>query len=330
MSQPASLHDRVHHEFVRSLRRIWGGFASALLVAGLAAGCGDDPVPEATVVVDLPTSDWTPGDGVDGSVISGGLHLDESRCPYLLNNLGFRPVVWPAGFTARITQGRLVLLDSTGEPIASQGDSVSARAVSSADLTRVSTGRGCVAEYQDLALLQSPIAVTHVEPGSPLAIKQLADSEASVGDIDVCAAIRDAGAEVAVAAILDASSVMLESDYSESEEAYTSSCSVTETGVEEDTGLQIAFMQGTEFKGADADDPVIYPGCRIARTAPSADVTSLSGVRVTCGRALTVDVSIEYPKDSAIPPWTSGADAQPSERYVELVRDVLGAVALQH
>ena len=312
------------------MRRIGGGFVGALLVAGLAAGCGDDRVPEATDFVDLPTSDWTPSDGVDGSVISGGLHLDESQCPYLLNNLGYRPVVWPAGFTARITEGRLVLLDSTGQAIASQGDSLRAKTASSGDLTRVSTGRGCVAKYQDLAFLQSPVAVTHVEPGSPLVIKQLADSEASVEDIDVCEAIRDAAAEGDVAAILDAPSVVLESDYSESEDAYTRSCSVTETGVEEDTGLRVAFMHGTEFKGADADDPVIYPGCRIAQPAPSAEVTSLGGVRVTCGRALTVDVSIEYPKESSIPAWASGADTKPSERYVELLRDVLGAVALQH
>ena len=128
--------------------------------------------------------------------------------------------------------------------------------------------------------------------------------------------------------ILGADSVELESDYAETEDAYTQRCEVNGEGARRgDAKMSVSFFQGTEFIRADSDDPVVFAGCRIAQKPPPADSVTFTAVRATCGRGLTVD--IEPDSDAVVPPWTSGPDSKPSEQYVNLIHDVLVAISSQ-
>lgn len=93
------------------------------------------------------------------------------------------------------------------------------------------------------------------EPGSPEGIKVLADMERPVEEVNVCEAIRDAGAEGDLVDILGADSVELESDYAETEDAYTQRCEVIGEGAGRgDAKMSVSFFQGTEFIRADSDE----------------------------------------------------------------------------
>jgi hypothetical protein len=162
--------------------------------------------------------------------------------------------------------------------------------------------------------------------GSPDFIGALATMDRSVEDIDVCDAIRDAGAEDDLADILGADSVGLEGRYSEAEDGLAQVCEVTAND-RDDSNLAVAFMQGTEFKRAAAGDPVVFAGCRVMQKPPPGDHVRSTAVRATCGRALTVDISPDA--RSTIPPWTSESVSKPSSEYVDVLHDVLVAVSSQ-
>lgn len=165
------------------------------------------------------------------------------------------------------------------------------------------------------------------DAGSPEVIRELANQERSVGDFDVCEAIRDAGAEDDLEKILDAQSVTLEGAFSDSEDALTQSCSITTDSPGGDTELSVLFMQGTEFRRAGTHDPLVFAGCRVAQEAPPADKAWAAAVRATCGPALTVDVKADLRKDAGIRPWTEGPNSKPADEYVDLLHDVLVAVS---
>ncbi|CAM3179765.1 hypothetical protein NODU109028_01990 [Nocardioides dubius] len=85
-----------------------------------AARAGSGP----TTPVDLPTSDWRPGDGGDDALITGMLITDRSNC-VVLGHRGGRTTyaLWPAGYTAAIgTDGVVRLRDAEGEVVAESGD----------------------------------------------------------------------------------------------------------------------------------------------------------------------------------------------------------------
>ena len=114
--------------------------AAACLAAGLgftAVGVGltqgEDPgaapAQGGDQRLDLPTSEWRPGNGGDGAGIAGVLRVDDEGCVYLGNVEPRYPlrqqVLWPADWSAALVHGTLVLFDENGTTVAREGDHVS-------------------------------------------------------------------------------------------------------------------------------------------------------------------------------------------------------------
>lgn len=166
--------------------------------------------------------------------------------------------------------------------------------------------------------------------GSPEVIKQLARQTLSLGGFDACRAIRDAGAEDGIAALVGTDSLNLQNSFVDNEDAARLSCTVsTDTSTVDNPALSIEFFQGSEFKGAGPEDPVVFPGCRVLDKPPPVRDRSAAGIRTTCAPDLTIDVSLSRVVAPAVLPWTSDVDSRPAPEYVDLVHDLLVALSSQ-
>jgi hypothetical protein len=154
-----------------------------------------------------------------------------------------------------------------------------------------------------------------VSGASPEVITQLARSERSVEEFDVCEAIRAARGDDDLVRLVGGESVSVVGTFVDSEDAAVADCSVRPEGTV-DVGLQVSLSQGTEFRGAKKDDPVVFAGCRVASPESRGRTT---WVRVTCHPDLTVDAVL-----------TSGGDAKAEpDALVDLLHDVLSGVSQQ-
>lgn len=166
------------------------------------------------------------------------------------------------------------------------------------------------------------------DDGVPEVIQRLARGDLPLEDVDVCQAIEDSDAEEKLAVILDADRLLLDSEYSEQEDGLFQRCNVSTDGNEDgETELSVALILGTEFTGVDADDAVIYPGCRVGQKG--ADYDEVAAVRARCAPDLYIDVDPDFLRESAVRPWPDDADDSPSPAYVAVIRDVLTAVSKQ-
>lgn len=98
---------------------------AAVAALSTCVGCGPDavtPQEPQGVQLDLPTSDWQPGDDMMFAKITGMLRLDDQGC---LAFEGTRtPPVWPKGFTAYRQDGEVTLYGPGGEVVATDGDTI--------------------------------------------------------------------------------------------------------------------------------------------------------------------------------------------------------------
>lgn len=154
------------------------------------------------------------------------------------------------------------------------------------------------------------------EAPSPEVIRQLARQERSVEEFDVCRALRAARGEADLARLVGAESVSVEGGFVDSEDAAVADCSVSPKGTV-DVGLRVSLSQSGEFSRARTDDPVVFPGCRVA--SPVSEPPGRTSVRVTCRPDLMVEAE-----------FISGGDAVPdSDALVSLLGDVLVRVSQQ-
>lgn len=135
-------------------------FTTGLLPGESTAGAGT-PVEGGERPLDLPTSDWKPGDPSLKAGIHGTLVLDADRCVVLA--YGSDPsqrdhVVWPAGFTAALDgTGSLVLRGPDGEVVAREGDRIDAGGGYGDG--RAGTHRCLPAGSEDIASIMSEVTV---------------------------------------------------------------------------------------------------------------------------------------------------------------------------
>lgn len=152
-------------------------------------------------------------------------------------------------------------------------------------------------------------------PASPEVIRQLARQERSVEQFDVCEALRASRSEHELVGLVGGESVSVDGDFVDTEDAAVADCNVSPDG-QVDIGLRVSLMQGTEFRGANEDDPGVFAGCRVASPESNGGTT---WVRVTCRPDLTVDAVLTGGDHPTVEPDT----------LVDLLHDVLVAVSQQ-
>jgi hypothetical protein len=166
----------------RARRRSLASVAAAVMlgtsgaVAGLISGPDErsapDPAPAPSQTVEgvplsLPTSQWREGDRALLARIEGVLHVDDRGCVYLGSTDPRVPsrdlAVWPAGYSAYVVDGQMVLYDAEGRAVAREGD----RVRMSGGWLPSTSGRGdCGATVgTETPYVQSTVEVTgHPEP----------------------------------------------------------------------------------------------------------------------------------------------------------------------
>jgi len=115
--------------------------------------------------VDLPTSDWEPGDFSMQALITGVLGVDEAGCVLLRGEEGFdsRYVAWPHGYTATRTDGTVTLFDAAGRPVAVERQAIRAGG-GEVPRERVDADSDCLPDAGDVVLVQSSVTVDDVGP----------------------------------------------------------------------------------------------------------------------------------------------------------------------
>lgn len=113
-------------------------------------------------VVEVPTSSWRPGEparlaAIEG-VLSGGMASCGNYCVWIDDEGLVTPVIWPAGFRARLDP--LELLDAGGQVVAREGDHLRV----GGSYQPVQPDESCMFE-RDLAFsVQSEVAVIRPRP----------------------------------------------------------------------------------------------------------------------------------------------------------------------
>lgn len=153
------------------------------------------------------------------------------------------------------------------------------------------------------------------QPASPEVIRQLARQERSVEEFDVCEALKATRSHDELVRLAGSGSISIDGGFVDNEDAAVADCNVSPEG-NRDLGLRVSLNQGTEFRGAEQDDPVVFAGCRVASPASS---DSTTWVRVTCRPDLTVDAVLTSDDHATVEPDT----------LVDLLHDVLVNVSQQ-
>lgn len=98
--------------------------AFALVVESLLTPPDDPPV---GAPIELPTSQWRPGEGGDTAKIIGTVARDADGCVALRSEQGsLLYALWPAGYTADVHDGTMRIRDEDGDVVAAEGDLVTA------------------------------------------------------------------------------------------------------------------------------------------------------------------------------------------------------------
>ena len=150
---------------------VWVAISGVLLLpgcgtgtdAGTGSGTGDAPEPRG-VQLDLPTSSWEPGDDMMFALMGGVVKVDGRGCVFFNVGDGVRAwPVWPEGFTAYQSGGRVTLYDSTGKVVAREGDAVESGGgyvpldhITIEETTRASA---CLPEEGEIAAMQGDVHV---------------------------------------------------------------------------------------------------------------------------------------------------------------------------
>lgn len=144
---------------------------------------GDEPDaprpthPEGTAV-ELPTSNWRPGDGGMRALIHGTLSTDGRGCVVLRHGGGKTAVLWPADYSALIdTDGRLHLLGPDGTAVARDGDEVS---MGGGYVPAGDNQHPCVRGKKEVAWVQGTVSVA--ERGADHALPELPEPTGSPDD----------------------------------------------------------------------------------------------------------------------------------------------------
>lgn len=185
-----------------------------------------------------------------------------------------------------------------------------ARILVAASLIALATGCG-----EDAAAPRDAGSPDPGDPGSPEVIKQLARQERSVEEFDMCEALRAARTDEELKELLDSESIWFRESLRDQEESISQHCTATpeENG---DIGLSVSLMQGSEFVGAEADDPLVFPGCR---AAPPESLDGTTWYRISCEPDLAVDGAVGRIDGPAVEP----------DILEDLLHDVLVAVSQQ-
>jgi hypothetical protein len=136
---------------------------SALLQALTEGTVPADPV--LGTPVDLPTSDWEPGDFSMQALITGVLEVDDGGCVFLRSQEGFGSfyAVWPHGYTATSTGGTVTLFDAAGRPVAVEGQAIRAGG-GEVSRERVEVDTDCLPDTGAVTLIQSSVTVDDLGP----------------------------------------------------------------------------------------------------------------------------------------------------------------------
>jgi hypothetical protein len=141
------------------------GYVLVVLVPVLIAAVGfgaivlfasDEPELRGTTV-QLPTSDWQPGDDTALAEIQGVLRLDDASCVYLETGTDDVYVVWPAGWRATREGTALTLYDADTQVVAEGGDAIT----TSGAVQPVETylGEPCLPDDGEVAAVQGDVIV---------------------------------------------------------------------------------------------------------------------------------------------------------------------------
>lgn len=132
---------------------------AAVVALSACAGCGSDmaaPPEQQGVQLNLPTSEWQPGDEMMFAQITGVLRLDDQGC---LAFEGTRtPPVWPKGFTAYRHDGEVTLYGPEGEVVATDGDTIES-AGGEVPVNESVSRSECLPPAGDMLLVQGEVRV---------------------------------------------------------------------------------------------------------------------------------------------------------------------------
>lgn len=108
----------------------WVGVVALGGLVGCASGAVAPPEQQG-VRLDLPTSDWEPGDDMMFGLISGVVRVDAQGCVFLGAMETGAPTarlrtVWPKGFAAYRHDGEVTLYGPEGHVVATEGDTIEA------------------------------------------------------------------------------------------------------------------------------------------------------------------------------------------------------------
>ncbi|GAB3199368.1 hypothetical protein GCM10027062_15830 [Nocardioides hungaricus] len=106
--------------------------------------------------VRLPVSGWA-GDIADGAALEGVLQVDDRQCVYLDTGGSQVFLVWPAGYSATLDQGRLALRDSNGNLVAQDGNQV--RVGGGSIPAGTFSSEPCLPDSGDVFAVQSKVTV---------------------------------------------------------------------------------------------------------------------------------------------------------------------------
>ena len=99
--------------------RLW--CVTLALAAVISLGCG--AAPASTPVTIALLTQQEPSSACEGALAQGTLVPDPRSGLALVAASGERtPVMWPFGYSARLEDGQIVLLDAAGQPVATEGD----------------------------------------------------------------------------------------------------------------------------------------------------------------------------------------------------------------
>lgn len=104
------------------------GVTDVLVTSNPTVGREPSTAVSSVVPIDLATSGWVPGNGGDGALLAGRLTIDAGGCV----RVGTTVAIWPRGFTARLDDQKLELLDPAGRVTARGGDELALGGGSSA------------------------------------------------------------------------------------------------------------------------------------------------------------------------------------------------------
>lgn len=108
----------------------------------------------------LLVSSWRPGQEVGGEQIAGVLEADDEGCPVLATADETLAVVWPAGYSARVSAGgTLTVYDPDAKPVVREEQEIRATGALVDIAGTALVGRPCAPESGQVVEIQSAVQV---------------------------------------------------------------------------------------------------------------------------------------------------------------------------